>query len=208
MEIISHRGYWKSSDEKNTNVAFDRSFIGQFGTETDIRDFNGDLVISHDIADSNSISVEEFLKCYNKHNCSGTLALNVKADGLQEKVKKQLEAYEIKNYFFFDMSIPDTIGYMNANLNFFSRQSEYEPIPPFYEKCNGIWLDAFIDIWFDETLITKHITNGKTVALVSPELHKRDQISFWKMLKDAELHLKENIILCTDFPEHATKFFD
>ena len=47
MVILSHRGYWKDA-RKNSVDAFKASFVREFGTETDIRDYNGELVISHD----------------------------------------------------------------------------------------------------------------------------------------------------------------
>ena len=56
MKILSHRGYWKTAEEKNTATAMHRSFSLGFGTETDVRDYNGKLVISHDIPDSSAIS--------------------------------------------------------------------------------------------------------------------------------------------------------
>ncbi len=49
MIILSHRGYWKSEEERNQEVAFHRSFDLGYGTETDIRDIQGKLVISHDM---------------------------------------------------------------------------------------------------------------------------------------------------------------
>ena len=61
MIIISHRGYWKCVDEKNTEIAFSRSFELDFGTETDVRDCLGKLVISHDMPDGSEIHFEEFL---------------------------------------------------------------------------------------------------------------------------------------------------
>jgi glycerophosphoryl diester phosphodiesterase len=45
MKIMSHRGYWRGEDEKNTTTAFSRSFDLGFGTETDVRDALGQLVI-------------------------------------------------------------------------------------------------------------------------------------------------------------------
>ena len=66
MEIISHRGLWSNISEKNTKTAFHTSFKNNFGTETDIRDFNGGLVISHDIADSSAINLEDFFSIYNQ----------------------------------------------------------------------------------------------------------------------------------------------
>jgi len=136
------------------------------------------------------------------------LALNVKADGLQLKVKGLIEQYKITRYFLFDMSIPDTIGYISHGLRVFSRQSEHEPEPAFYTECQGIWLDAFTSTWYDNDLIAAHIGRGKQVAIVSPELHGRDHLPLWQQLKEGQLHQQKNVILCTDLPEQAVAFFN
>ena len=61
MRIISHRGYWKQEIEKNSDIAFHRSFRLNIGTETDFRDYKGELVISHDVpTEGNFISANEF----------------------------------------------------------------------------------------------------------------------------------------------------
>lgn len=207
MEIISHRGYWLDVKEKNLPIAFQRSFDLNFGTETDLRDFDGDIVISHDIADKNAITLENFFEIYIKTGQSTALALNIKSDGLQKLLKAKLDHFKISNYFVFDMSIPDMIGYYNEDINFFSRQSEYEPNPVFYDNCKGIWLDAFESIWYNYTLILEHLNNNKEVAIVSPELHKRDFIEFWDLLKSNKIHQMERVLLCTDFPEKAKEYF-
>jgi hypothetical protein len=207
MEIISHRGYWKDASEKNEKVAFERSFSLGFGTETDFRDYEGELVISHDIAIKQSIKAASIFELYNKHNLQSTLALNIKADSLQVEFKALLKKFEIANYFVFDMSIPDTIGYINQGIGFYSRQSEYERQPAFYEECKGIWLDAFNSTWYGSNLIYDHIHNNKQVAIVSPELHKRDYLPLWQQLTLAKLHRQKGVILCTDYPELAKDFF-
>jgi len=208
MEIITHRGYWKNGEEKNKIVAFKRSFSLNLGTETDFRDYNEQIVISHDIANKECITARQFFQIFSEHNPTLTLALNVKADGLQKKLVALIQEFKIENYFVFDMSIPDTIGYMDSRMKFYSRQSEYEPQPAFYEQCDGIWLDAFIDIWYDAELIRQHIGNNKSVALVSPELHKRSPYKMWEYLKQNNLDTSERIILCTDVPEEACVFFN
>ena len=101
MEIISHRGYWNKLDEKNTEISFRKSFNYNFGTETDIRDYKGHLVISHDIPDENSMSIDQFFEIYNSKNSDLLLALNIKSDGLQKSLKEKLIEYKIKNYFVF-----------------------------------------------------------------------------------------------------------
>lgn len=207
MEIISHRGFWEQPNEKNTLKSFEKSFSENFGTETDFRDFKGKLVISHDIADENCMEATRFFEIYNSYNCKATLALNIKSDGLQKELEILLKKYEIENYFVFDMSIPDTLGYLKNQIVFFSRQSEYELSPSLYEKCSGIWLDSFEKQWFDIDLIQNHFKNNKKVALVSPELHKREFKAFWDYLKISKLFENKNLILCTDLPNHAKQFF-
>jgi hypothetical protein len=180
-----------------------------FGTETDVRDFNGELVISHDIPDFNCIKMETFLEFYSSlTNHDFTLALNIKSDGLQTKLFEVLNKFKIDNYFVFDMSIPDTIGYLNKEMPFFSRQSEYEKTPVFYEKCKGIWLDSFFGNWFNKEIVLDHLDNHKKIAIVSSELHRRSANELWTFIKSNELHTKDNIILCTDIPEEAKQYFN
>lgn len=209
MEIISHRGFWLSNGEKNTNLAFQRSFQNHFGTETDIRDFNGELVISHDIPISKEISVDDFFSLYLEQNLTSTLALNIKSDGLTKPLKSKIESLGIQNYFCFDMSIPDTIHYLNEGLHFFTRQSEYEQDLPFYQDASGIWLDSFQSNWYSNELIESHILgNNKRVCVVSSELHGRDYIPLWNQLLEFSDLSTDGLILCTDMPEEAFNFFN
>lgn len=211
MKIISHRGYWNEIIKKNSSESFLHSFKNGFGTETDIRDYHGKIVISHDIPEQdNLVSFDSFLEMYSKYanlSIEMPLALNVKSDGLQMKAKNILQKYNIENYFFFDMSIPDHIGYIKANLNTYTRQSEYEKEPVFYNDSYGIWLDAFENQWYDAELINYHLNSLKKVAIVSFDLHKREYLAQWDFLKSKNLHLNENILLCTDNPEIAKTFF-
>ena len=209
MKILSHRGYWANPSEKNQIVAFERSFSLGFGTETDIRDFNGVLVISHDIADENCSSVEDFFQIYNKYDNKLPLALNIKADGLQLKLKELIEKYNITNYFVFDMSVPDGLQYIKYKLKVFTRESEYEKEPSFYEESQGVWLDEFKEHWIDKRVIQKHIDNNKSLCIVSPDLHKRDYKKEWQHYKEIEKELQINdLMICTDFPEIAKEFFN
>lgn len=210
MKILSHRGYWKSENEKNTKIAFERSFELGFGTETDIRDFNGELVISHDPPERKfkHITVSDFFKIYKSIGEGLQLALNIKSDGLQEKLFKLIKDYDITNYFVFDMSIPDTIGYLKNNTKFFTRQSEFEIDPSLYSQADGIWMDEFNSSWIEEKKIQNHILNGKKVCIVSPELHKRDFNIEWNNYKSIFLKdTDDNISFCTDLPEKAKQFF-
>jgi hypothetical protein len=209
MVILSHRGYWKTKSEKNKEIAFERSFSLGFGTETDIRDFHGQLVISHDIADGTSMPLEDFFRIYNQYDPTLPLALNVKADGLQLQLQALLARYDIKNYFLFDMSVPDALISHEYNLKTFTRESEYECEPAFYEKAEGIWMDEFHARWIDYSTIAVHLEKKKKVCIVSPELHGRNYICEWKEYKAFLASLKSpDLMICTDIPEEARRFFN
>jgi len=209
MIVLSHRGYWKKIDEKNLSIAFERSFSLGFGVETDIRDYKGELVISHDIANEKCLRVEDLFKMYNKFDNTLPLALNIKADGLQIKLKELLEKYKIKNYFVFDMSVPDGLLYLKQDIKAFTRESEYEKEPSFYDEVCGIWLDEFKGHWITKEVIEKHIQDDKQICIVSPDLHKREYKNEWQHYKEIEKELGiNNLMICTDYPEIVKGFFN
>lgn len=162
------------------------------------------------MASENCLKLEDFFKLYKKYNTNLPLALNIKADGLQNLLKKLIEKYEITNYFIFDMSVPDALLYIDLNFNVFTRQSEYEKEPSFYDKARGVWMDEFYSHWIDKNIIKKHIDNGKLVCIVSPELHKRDYKKEWQEYKqiEKELHIQDQLMICTDYPDEARRFFN
>lgn len=207
MHIISHRGYWKLQTEKNTKQAFRRSFELEFGTETDVRDFCERLVISHDPPTDNKMLFETFLQIYSEYSQKPTLALNIKADGLQEMLKKCLDRFGVRDYFVFDMSVPDLIGYSKAGIPFFTRVSEYEREPVLLNESAGVWLDAFMDDWYSDDTVRSFLAAGKRVCIVSPELHRRVYQPLWNRLKELDREASGRLMLCTDLPEEARYFF-
>ena len=207
MKVLSHRGYWKVEEERNTEIAFKRSFSLGFGTETDIRDFSGSLVISHDIATGAEISLTDFLALANSSNVSGsmTLALNVKADGLASHVGRALKDLSNLDCFVFDMSVPDMMAYFDEGIPVFTRMSEVEQQPAWLDRSAGVWLDGFESEWFSNSLILDLLGKQKRVCIVSPDLHRRSHLAFWKRIKP--LAHESRLLLCTDFPEQALEFF-
>lgn len=209
MEILSHRGCWQKEKEKNTAPAFERAFSLGFGIETDIRDYNGELVISHDIADVKALKLEHLFDIYKRVGKNVPLALNIKADGLQLKLRESLGKYAIENYFVFDMSVPEALVYRRYEFKIFARQSEYESVPVLYDAAAGVWLDEFHSHWVTEAVVATHKTNNKKVCIVSPDLHKRDYQTEWNDYRNIQRRLADvSIMLCTDFPEKAKEFFD
>ena len=207
MKFLAHRGYWKTQEEKNSYEAICRAFEKGLGIETDIRDYKGVLVISHNIADETAFPLEKVFESYKELGCKEMLALNVKADGIQDALLALLGKYDISNYFMFDMSIPEQVVYRDRGFCFFTRHSDIETAPVQYEDASGVWMDSFYSDWIDERSISDHIKNGKTVSLVSPELHGKNPEEMWKLLKESSLCFEENLYLCTDIPDRAKEYF-
>ncbi|MDA9230950.1 hypothetical protein N9O56_00050 [Rickettsiales bacterium] len=197
--LILHRANNPSSKD------FIECLEGGVGFEIDIRYHCGKLIVAHDLVENSAkhIYLEDILQIYSEYNCNNIIALNIKSCGLQKILKDLLEQYDIKNYFVFDMAVPDILGYIKEDIKFFTRQSEVEISPSFYKESKGVWLDEFYGHWIDEKVIMEHVSNGKKVAIVSPELHGRDYKGIWqkykKIIKDNKLN-DNNLMICTDFP--------
>ena len=201
MKIMSHRGFWKQPAEKNTLAAIAYSVAQGFGTETDVRDRLGELVLAHDPA---LMDAPEWKRVVALFIASGLpLAVNVKADGLSPALAKAFGSSGI-DWFAFDMSGPETVRFARAGLPYFTRQSDVEPEPILYEGATGVWLDGFDGIWYDRAVIARHLAAGKRVCVVSPDLHGRDPGQLWPLLRG----LPDTVMLCTDLPDLALHYFD
>lgn len=205
MIILAHRGVWKTECDKNTLKSLKKAFCCGYGIETDLRDYCGKIVISHDIADDKSPLFDDLLQIYISSGTGLPLALNVKADGLQKHAKELLQKYKIDNYFFFDMSIPELVVYKKMDLIYFTRQSDIEKEPILYNSSNGIWIDGFYEEWINCKEIQRHLANGKYVSVISPEIHKKDSQGLWRMLKNID---GRKLMLCTDKPGEAEEYFN
>ncbi len=204
IKVLSHRGYWLDAREKNAVVAFERSAGLGFGTETDVRDRGGRLVISHDPSAEDAIDIDEMLGRF--AGTGLTLAINVKADGLAEFLNQKMNAAGVP-WFAFDMSGPELVRYVKAGLPCFTRHSDVEEHPICYGEAIGVWLDSFGPEWYDAEVIQGHLKAGKEVCVVSSELHGRDHAALWGMIKDAGLASHPKLFICTDLPEAARAYF-
>jgi hypothetical protein len=208
--ILCHRGVWSEKNNQNSFESLKHALVEGFSIETDIRDCNSKLVISHDPPSNKNklISFDSILELYSQLNCNNqTIGINIKSDGIGRKIKKALSDYNIKNYFTFDMSIPETIQYINLDLIFFSRISDYEIYPVCPDLSNGLWVDAFKDEWYleSESELENIFSSNKKVCFVSSELHNRDYNKQWDMIK--KFLPNENFFLCTDYPYKAEEYF-
>jgi hypothetical protein len=107
------------------------------------------------------------------------------------------------------MAVPDAIVSLQVGLICYTRQSEYEGKPAFYEQASGVWLDEFYEDWITIDHIKKHLQNKKQICIVSPDLHKRDPNLKWATYKQlSTIHDLSHVILCTDIPEKAEEYIN
>jgi hypothetical protein len=217
VELIAHRGLWKKAEQKNSVEAFHDALVAGYGIETDVRDSKGQIVISHDLPNGSEQTFEDFLVRYRDLGSQATLAINIKADGLADELKRLLTKFDVQNYFCFDMSVPDSRGYGRLGMPVFARRSELEPPSLLTQSSPGIWLDGFDGTWFDQAEWAHWLGQGKTVCIVSPELHKRSYEELWVELKNWVLRIEKEqdaeskkgfgrLLLCTDFPKEFEVF--
>jgi hypothetical protein len=207
MKLLAHRGLWAQEAEKNTLAALTAALDLGLGVETDIRDLDGRLVISHDMPTREAhVDLDAFLAHCAGTPQAGTLALNIKADGLQAALQLSLAQHGIRNCFMFDMSLPDTLAWRRRGLPFAVRLSEYEDGGRLLDEARYVWLDAFErDDWYPLSLLDGLLARGKTVAVVSPELHRRPHQAAWQRLRERGAH--DRLLLCTDLVFQAQEFF-
>jgi glycerophosphoryl diester phosphodiesterase len=198
---------WANPVEKNSFSALAQAINNDLGIETDVRDCDGVLVISHDPPSKDKvIGLDDLFSYYANSEFSPCLALNIKSDGLQDQLLKKIKEYGIENYFVFDMSVPDTLSYIKREMPFAARISEYEQEGKLLEMAQFVWLDGFGYEWYSIEFINQILARGKKIAIVSPELHGRPHSKFWSLLRP--LAGNENLYLCTDFIKEAMEFFN
>lgn len=202
MKILCHRGLWEKEHEKNTIVAIQRALDNGYGVETDVRDYQSRLVVSHDFPNQESPNFSEIINLFRGQPV--TLAINIKSDGLVSDLSSALKNQSF-DYFVFDCSIPELFKYRMASIPYLTRRSEFENESLLDLDSAGIWLDAFHDDWFIKDIKQYSARVSNKLAIVSSELHGRDPLPLWRSLLASDL--EQNIFLCTDLVKEAEIFF-
>lgn len=209
--ILAHRGWFLEDREKNTKVAIARALDNGFGLETDIRDLNGRIVISHDppLEQAQLPDLRWLLERIAHSSIHARIALNVKADGLANVIADLIEMAGVNSdqIYVFDMSIPDSLAYLNSTIPAYVRISEFEKEPSFVDRAMGVWVDDFTGTCPQIERAAELLGRGIRTALVSAELHRRDHRPLWNAIVSAGLHRHPLFELCTDYPAEAASLF-
>ena len=208
--IYAHRGLWDASVEQNSLRAIMTALEQGFSVEIDIRDFAGEIMISHDPAREDSPTWAQLLRAleFSQETFRNqTFALNVKSDGLVPLLQTSGNLNE--PHFFFDFSVPEGQRYAAEGLPLATRFSEYEMNNvPYASNPAAVWLDGFIDDWYiDSPLIESFMRSNPAIpiVLVSPELHGRSFDLAWSWFKTKFIN-GGNFSICTDHPYEVEEF--
>jgi len=165
LEIIAHR-INKLKDLKKLN--------SKYGVEVDIRSDNQNLIISHDPFKEFCL-LSEWITFY-RH---GTLILNVKENGLEQKLLHLLGDFGIEKFFILDQSFPYLINTINnGEKRCAVRLSEYESINTalkLKDKVNWIWIDFFTKFPLDSKLYDLLKSSNFKLCIVSPEIQGHNE---------------------------------
>lgn len=207
--VLAHRGWWFSDDEKNSFLSLQRALEAGFGVETDLREQNGRLVISHDPPKEEALDAEAFFELYVALRVPGRLALNIKADGLQKPLLEMAArtCIPMENVYVFDMSVPDALGYFSSGFPAYTRISDYEESSSFLARSAGVWVDNFVGDFPQVAEAARLVREGYRACIVSPELHGRSPWATWAEIAEMGLHRNPLFEICTDMPKKAYELF-
>jgi len=191
MNIIMHR-----VNTINQLISIDTNY----GVEIDIRSYKDNLVLTHEPYE-NGENFDNWLEYYNHK----IIILNIKEEGLEDKVLSLIKKHRVKNYFFLDQSFPNLIRYINNGMSKTAiRVSEFESIKNtnnLVGLADWIWIDCFTKFPLTGSEMDA-LKKNFNICIVSPELQGRNDKS--EIIQFAEIIHSYNIddvYVCTKFPD-------
>lgn len=178
-----------------------RATSPELGVEIDLRSRGNAIIVQHDpFADGEPI--EHWLSGY-RHRL---LILNVKEEGLEERLIALMRTHRIHDYFFLDQSFPFLLRTANAGEPRCAvRVSEYESAETALRLAGRVhwaWVDCFTRFPLDATQAHALQAAGLRLCLVSPELQGRAPE---REIPALRAQLREDSIapdaVCTKVPE-------
>ena len=160
MQFIQHR--------VNTAAAL-RATPVEYGVELDLRDRAERLILQHNPFEDG----EDFAPYLDGYR-HGTMILNVKSEGIEERVLAALQAAgTVRDYFFLDCSFPMIRRLVRGGERRIAlRFSEFEPMESVLAmagEVDWVWIDCFSRLPLDDTSYALLAAHFK-LCLVSPEL--------------------------------------
>lgn len=170
------------------------------GVEVDIRSHGADLIVHHDPFTPGE-RFDRWLDAY-RHDL---LVLNVKEEGLEDRLLELMRRHEIESFFFLDQSFPFLVRTARAGERRCAvRVSEFESIETalaLADRIDWVWVDCFSRFPLDGAGARALREAGFSLCVVSPELqgHPTSRIAEFRR------HMREQGIaaeaVCTKEPD-------
>ena len=145
------------------------------GVEIDLRSRNDQIILEHNPFKAGEL-FEDWLTSWDQQ----LLVLNIKEEGLEERVLEILKKFGISNYFFLDQSFPFMQKLIRqGNTRVAARASDLESVEtPLESGASWCWLDSFSGNWEYLSSVVPRLNAAKiSTCLVSPELQRADSDS-------------------------------
>jgi len=192
MKLILHRRNTKEQLQETDK---------KYGIEVDIRSVGKKLIIHHDPFVEGE-SFEEWIEEY-QH---GTLILNVKEEGLEDRLIDHMASMGIEDYFFLDQSFPFLLKSSKAGEHRCAvRVSEYESIETALALAGyveWVWVDCFTKFPLSGDDYQHLKRAGFKLCFVSPELQGRasekEITAFAQLLYETNIYSEA---VCTKRPD-------
>jgi len=153
------------------NIESLKSVSKEHGVEIDIHAYKDILTLHHDPF-IEGVNFEDWLKFYNHK----FLILNIKEEGIEERVLEAVNKHNIKDFFMLDLSFPALMKLVKkGEERIATRVSDYESVQSallLKNKVKWIWIDLFnkkFPILESDCKLLQD--SGFKLCLVSPELH-------------------------------------
>ncbi len=157
MEIIVHR--------VNT-LAQLRNIPDEFGCEIDIRSNGGDMLLNHNPFEEG----DDFRQYVAAYGTRGTLILNIKETGIEQRVLETVRRRKIQSYFLLDVEFPYFYrASRHGERAIAVRYSEAEPIENVITArgyVDWVWIDVITRLPLDENAV--RILRDFKTCLVCP----------------------------------------
>jgi hypothetical protein len=159
MKIFHHR--------QNTALQL-RGVPSVDGVEIDLRSSNGEIILQHDPFLQGEV-LSDWLDSWDGQE----IILNIKEEGIEDRVLDLMDRKRISHYFFLDQSFPFMMKLLkNKNTNTAARVSDLESVETALAiNTKWVWVDCFNGNWdFLLHAVPKLQSAKKKICLVSPEL--------------------------------------
>lgn len=141
------------------------------GIEFDVRDCGEKLLVQHDAFQTTGQPFEEFLV-----HCPPNkfYIVNIKAEGIEQRVLGLLEQHNITNFFLLDCSVPAMMKLARAGCRHlavrFSEVESIETVAAMRNYVDWVWIDVFSRLPLTKEIMELLRQWNLRTCLVSPEL--------------------------------------